>query len=270
MAALLYTAGMLIDYHMHTRLTDGTMEPVDYARVAIARGLDEICCTDHAPLGDRETDWTMKLADLDTYVGWVRDAQRQFPELPIKLGLEVDFFPGREDWIRELAGLYPWDFILGSVHFIGDFPVDRSAEDWKNENVEERWQQYFALWEQAARSKLFDSLAHPDLPKKFGNRPAGDLTATYQRVLRTVKAADGAIEVSTAGLRKPCREIYPTEGFLRIACQFEIPITFGSDAHIPEDTGADFSKAVALARRCGYDKLCRFTQRKRELVHLGD
>lgn len=260
---------MLIDYHMHTRLTDGTLEPVDYARVALSRGIDEIGCSDHAPLGDRDTDWTMKLADLDTYVGWVRDAQRQFPQLSIKLGLEVDFFPGREGWIRELAARHPWDFFLGSVHFVGDFPVDRSAADWKDQDVPQRWQQYFELWEQAARSKLFDSLAHPDLPKKFGYRPAGDRTATYQRVLRAVKAADGAIEVSTAGLRKPCREIYPAEDFLRIARQLDIPITFGSDAHIPEDTGADFDKAVELARRCGYDKLSRFTLRKRDLVPLS-
>ena len=261
---------MLIDYHMHTRLTDGTMEPVDYARVAIARGLNEIGCSDHAPLGDRDTDWTMKLADLDTYVGWVREAQRQFPQLTIKLGLEVDYFPGREDWVRDLANRYPWDFFLGSVHFIGDFPVDRSAADWCGQDLDQRWQQYFDLWEQAARSKLFDSLAHPDLPKKFGNRPVEDLVDTYQRVLRAVKAAEVAIEVSTAGLRKPCREIYPSEAFLRLARQFDIPITLGSDAHIPEDTGADFVKAVEWARRCGYDKLCRFTQRKCELVHLGD
>ena len=258
---------MLIDYHMHTRLTDGTLEPVDYARVALSRGIDEIGCSDHAPLGDRDTDWTMKLADLDTYVGWVRDAQRQFPQLSIKLGLEVDFFPGREGWIRELAARHPWDFFLGSVHFIGDCPVDRSAADWKDQNVTQRWQQYFDLWEQAARSRLFDSLAHPDLPKKFGFRPP---SFDYRPALRAVQAAGCAIEVSTAGLRKPCREIYPTEEFLRLARQLDIPITFGSDAHIPEDTGADFDQAVALARRCGYDQLCRFAHRKRELVHLGD
>ncbi len=257
---------MLLDYHMHTRLTDGTQEPVDYARIAIDRGLDEICCTDHAPLGNRDTDWTMKLADLDTYVELVRDAQLQFPQISIKLGLEVDFFPGREDWIRELAGMYPWDFILGSVHFIGDFPVDRSAADWKDQDVDQRWQQYFQLLEQAATTQLFDSLAHPDLPKKFGFRPK---VFDYRPALRAVQAAGCAIEVSTAGLRKPCREIYPTEEFLRLARQLDIPITFGSDAHIPQDTGVDFNKAVALARRCGYDKLCRFTQRKRELVPLG-
>ena len=257
---------MLLDYHMHTRLTDGTQEPVDYARIAIDRGLDEICCTDHAPLGNRDTDWTMKLADLDTYVELVRDAQLQFPQISIKLGLEVDFFPGREDWIRELAGMYPWDFILGSVHFIGDFPVDRSAADWKDQDVDKRWQQYFQLLEQAAATQLFDSLAHPDLPKKFGFQPKA---FDCRPALRAVQAAGCAVEVSTAGLRKPCREIYPTEEFLRLARQLDIPITFGSDAHIPQDTGVDFNKAVALARRCGYDKLCRFTQRKRELVPLG-
>src|SRR5437773_1632277 len=108
------TAAVLLDYHMHTRLTDGTGMPADYASIALERGLDEIGCSDHAPLGNRDTDWTMKLADLETYVGWVREAQKKFPQLPIKLGLEVDFIPGREDWIRELAAMYPWDFFLGS------------------------------------------------------------------------------------------------------------------------------------------------------------
>lgn len=248
---------------MHTRLTDGTGVPADYARVALERGLDEIGCSDHAPLGDRDTDWTMKLKDLDTYVDWVLEAQLEFPALNIKLGLEIDFIPGREDWIRELAGMHPWDFLLGSIHYIGDWPVDRSAADWKDQDVEERWRQYFDLWTQAAKSRLFDSLAHPDLPKKFNFRPK---TFDYRNALQHVKCA---IEVSTAGLRKPCREIYPSEEFLRIARQLDIPITLGSDAHIPQDTGADFGKAIGLARRCGYDRTCRFTQRKRDLVPLG-
>jgi len=257
---------MLIDYHMHTRLTDGTGEPVNYARAALERGLNEIGCSEHAPLGNRDTDWTMKLADLETYVGWAREAQEKVPAISVKLGLEVDFIPGREDWIRELAGMYPWDYFLGSVHFIGDWPVDMSAELWKGQNVDERWRQYFDLWAQAANSKLFDSLSHPDLPKKFGFRPK---IFDYRPALEVVKQSGVAIEVSTAGLRKPCREIYPCEEFLHLARQFDIPITLGSDAHIPQDTGVDFNKAVALARRCGYDKICRFTQRHRELVPLG-
>lgn len=259
---------MLIDYHMHTRLTDGIGEPVDYARVAIERGLDEIGCSDHAPLMDRDTDWTLKRADLATYVSWVREAQERFPQLTIKLGLEVDFMPGCEPWVRELAAMYPWDFFLGSVHFIGDWPVDLSAKNWEGCDVDARWREYFALWKQAASSGLYDALAHPDIPKKFNHRPKSDFTSVYEDALRVVADAGMAIEVSTAGLRKPCREIYPSVEFLKIARRLNIPITFGSDAHLPQETGQDFDKAVALARACGYEQICRFTQRKRVFVPL--
>lgn len=257
---------MLLDYHMHTRLTDGVGEPRDYARVALRRGLVEIGIADHAPLRNRETDWTMKRADLPVYVELVRAAQRDFAgQLPIKLGLEVDYVPGHEDWIRELAAMYPWDYLLGSVHYLGDWPVDRSAEDWCGQDVDERWREYFEMWTQAARSGLFDSLAHPDLPKKFGFRPK---TFDYRPALQAVKAAGCAIEVSTAGLRKPCREIYPSLDLLRVARELDILITFGSDAHLPDDCGAQFSQATAWARQCGYDSVCRFTQRQRETVPL--
>ena len=260
---------MRFDYHMHTRLTDGTGEPRDYARAALARGLDEIGCSDHAPFAERETDWTMKTSDLATYVGWVREAQREFPQLPIKLGLEVDYVTGCEAWVRELAAMYPWDFFLGSVHYLGDWPVDRSADDWQGQDIEARWREYFQLWTQAAQSRLFDSLAHPDLPKKFRLCPSIDFTPVFREALRAVAASGTAIEISTGGLRKPCREIYPSESFLRIARELNVPITLGSDAHIPEDVGIDFDKAIALARSCGYDSICRFTLRQRELVNLG-
>ncbi len=260
---------MLIDYHMHTELTDGAGRPVEYARVAVERGLTEIGCSDHAPLmGDRETDWTLRLAELETYVGWVRDAQREFPQLTIKLALEVDYAPGCEPWVRDLAKLYPWDYFLGSVHWIGDWPVDRSAEDWKTEDVEERWRQYFDFWKDAARTGLYDSLAHPDLPKKFNYQPKTDFTAVFEEALQVVADCGLAIEVSTAGLRKPCREIYPSEQFLKMARRLDIPVTLGSDAHIPQDVGADFDKAVALLRVCGYDRICRFTRRQHEMVRL--
>lgn len=259
---------MRLDYHMHTRLTDGFGEPREYARLAVERGLDEICCTDHAPFENRETDWTMKKSDLATYVGWVREAQREFPQLSIKLGLEVDYVPGCERWVRELAAMYPWDFFLGSVHHIGAFPIDRSAEDWQGQDVGVRWCQYFALWSAAAATGLYDSMAHPDLPKKFNFRPAFDPTPLYREALAAVAQANVAIEISTGGLRKPCGEIYPSESFLRIAREFNIPITIGSDAHRPEETGADLDQAISFAKRCGYQQVCRFTQRRREFVPL--
>jgi histidinol-phosphatase (PHP family) len=270
---------MLLDYHMHTRLTDGIGEPVEYAAVALERGIQEIGISEHAPLGDEaaiiqlgleehRSGWNLRLADVDLYVRMVREAQRAFPQLSIKLGLEVDYFPNREDWIRELAALYPWDYFLGSVHFINGWPVDASAKYWEGRDIEERWRAYFDLWAQAARSRLFDSLAHPDLPKKFGFRPAIPVTDRYQAALQAVRESGCAIEVSTGGLRKPCREIYPSEEFLRLARQLDIPVTLGSDAHLPADVGQDFDKAVALLQNCGYRQTCRFTRRTRELVTL--
>lgn len=259
---------MLIDYHMHTRLTDGSGEPADYIPLAIARGLDEIGFSEHAPLSGQNTDWTLRPADLPTYVGWVRDAQQRYPQFPIKLGLEVDYLPGCADRVRALAAEYPWDYFLGSVHFIGDWPVDKSAEYWAGVDVDERWRAYFALWTEAARSGLFDSLAHPDLPKKFGFRPTTDFLPVYEAALQVVAAAGVAIEVSTAGLRKPCREIYPTRVFLERARAYNIPVTLGSDAHFPADVGADYDAAVTLLRACGYRHICRFTRRQRELVEL--
>jgi histidinol-phosphatase (PHP family) len=260
---------MWMDYHMHTRLTDGAGEPVEYAAVAVSRGLAEIGCSEHAPLADRDTDWTLKRSDLPTYVGWVEEARRQFPQLTIKLGLEVDYAPGCEDWVRELAGMYPWDFFLGSVHFIGEWPVDLSAKYWENHDVEERWRAYFALWKQAARSGLYDSLAHPDLPKKFNHRPATDFRGVYEDALRVVAGAGIAIELNTAGLRKPCREIYPSAEFLQMARRLDIPLSLGSDAHVPQDVGADFDKAAALLKQTGYRELVRFTRRQRALVAIG-
>jgi histidinol-phosphatase (PHP family) len=259
---------MLIDYHMHTELTDGVGRPADYAAVAIERGLSEIGCSDHAPLADRETSWTMKKSDLPTYVGWVHEARTRYPGFSIKLGLEVDYIPGCATWVRELAAMYPWDYFLGSVHFIGDWPVDASATFWEDQDVDERWRSYFALWREAARSGLYDSLAHPDLPKKFNKRPVADLTELFADALKDVAAAGVAIEVSTGGLRKPCREIYPSRSFLAMARQLNIPVTLGSDAHLPQETGQDFDQSVALLRECGYRQICRFTQRRRELVDL--
>lgn len=260
---------MLIDYHMHTELTDGAGRPVDYARVALTRGLVEIGFSEHAPLpGDVPTDWTLRLSEVDTYVGWVRDAQREFPQLTIKLALEIDYIPGCENWVRELARMHPWDYFLGSVHWIGDWPVDRSASDWKDVDIDDRWRAYFRLWTAAAQSGLYDALAHPDLPKKFGFRPTTDFTRVYDDALRVVAAAGLPVEVSTAGLRKPCREIYPAPEFLRIARRLNVPVTLGSDAHLPDDVGRDFDQAVTLLRACGYDRICRFSRRQHDFVPL--
>jgi len=254
---------------MHTRFSDGAGEPRDYAARAVAGGLSEIGISDHGPLPRPNDGWRMELNQIAEYVRRVQEAQREFPSVKVRLALEMDFVPDIGEFTRQLAAQQPWDYFLGSVHYIGEFNVDSRAEAWTGRDVEGVWLDYFDLWKQAARSGLYDTLAHPDLPKKFGFYPKREMTAVYEDALREVKKTDVAIELSTAGLRKPCKEFYPSGEFLQIAFRLGVPISLGSDAHAPQDLGAGFKEAEEFARSVGYTTACRFERRKRELVPLG-
>jgi histidinol-phosphatase (PHP family) len=255
------------DYHMHTPLCHhATGEPVDYARRAAELGLTEIGFSDHSPMRqDNFDNWRMNFSQLDEYVAKVRLAQKTFPQLIIRLALEVDYLPGHEAWIRELAARHPWDYFIGSVHYVSDsWDIDNPAKlsEWKKRDPFEVWSAYFDRLTLAAESKLFDIIAHVDLPKKFGIRPAQDCTPLYEKFLAAAKKSGGAIELNTAGLRKDCKEIYPGRWLLELAFQKSVPITFGSDAHAPEEVGMNFAEAIQLARSVGYRECCRFEQRQ--------
>lgn len=262
------------DYHMHTPLCQHAVgEPVEYAARAVAVGLKEIGFSDHSPmLRDGFDNWRMRNDQLDEYVEKVRKAQRDFPNLQIKLALEVDYLPGHEEWIRDLAARHSWDYFIGSVHYVSDsWAVDDPSKlsDWKNRDPFEVWSIYFDRLTMAAESGLFEIIGHADLPKKFCFVPKQDCTKLFTRFLDAAKKSDTAIELNTAGLRKECREIYPTPTILHLARERNVPITFGSDAHAPNEVGADFEKAIQLARAVGYANCCRFTQRKREFIEIG-
>jgi len=126
----------------------------------------------------------------------------------------------------------------------------------------EIWTIYFDRLTQAAASGLFDIIGHADLPKKFGIRPRQDCAPLYRRFLDAVQKSNIAIELNTAGLRKDCREIYPSRALLELAAQKKVPITFGSDAHAPGEVGHAFGEAVTLARSVGYTHYRRFSQRR--------
>jgi histidinol-phosphatase (PHP family) len=261
------------DYHMHTPLCrHASGDPGDYAARAVAVGLKEIGFSDHSPMRqDDFDDWRMRSDQLDEYVGKIRKAQTDCPGLTIRLALEVDYMPGQEDWIRELAARHPWDYFIGSVHYIsGSWAVDdpRAVSEWKQRDSWEIWSTYFERMTMAAETGLFDILGHADLPKKFGCRPARDCTPLYERFLDAVRGKDCAIELNTAGLRKDCNEIYPGPHLLQLAFRKGVPITFGSDAHAPHEVGMNFSEAVRLARDAGYRDCCRFAGRKREMARL--
>jgi histidinol-phosphatase (PHP family) len=259
------------DYHVHTPLCrHATGEPADYARRAAALGLTEIGFSDHSPMRRDDFDnWRMNFSQLDEYVETVRRAQKDFLQLTIRLALEVDYLPGQEDWIRELAGRHPWDYFIGSVHYVSDsWAIDdpQKLSEWNHRDSFEVWSIYFDRLAQAAASGLFEIIGHADLPKKFGHRPTRDCTALYGKFLAAARKSGCALDINTAGLRKDCREIYPSRQILEIAFQQGVPITFGSDAHAPEEVGMNFAEAVQLARSVGYTESCQFAQRKRRSV----
>jgi len=261
------------DYHTHTPLCHHARgEPTELAAQALRIGLTELGLSDHNPMAKEDfDDWRMKLDDLDAYVEKVDRARREHPSLIIKLALEVDFIPGYEDWVRYLAGRHSWDYFIGSVHYVSeswDLDNPKRLSEWKNRDTDEVWQAYFERLTQAAESKLFDIIGHADLCKKFCYYPTQDWMGLARRFLEAAKRNDVAIELNTAGLRKDCKEIYPHPRIVQEAARLEVPITFGSDAHAPEEVGFNWSEAQALARGAGYRHWCRFTRRQREAVPL--
>ena len=262
------------DYHLHTPLCKHAEGwPEEYAAVAKKRGLGEIGFSDHNPMPGEFDDWRMEDGEFSRYLELVDKARKAFAgEVHVRLGLECDFLEGGEDWVTKFSDRAEFDYLIGSVHYLeSGWAVDDPNPKWElrwQGSVEQIWTQYWDLYGKCASSGLFDFLAHPDLVKKFGYRPEGDLRRFYDPVIEVVAANDLAIEISTAGLRKPCAEMYPSREFLQLAFEADIPIVISSDAHRPEEVGADFGLAIDLAREIGYTQTARFSKRKRSLVPL--
>lgn len=261
------------DYHMHTPLCRHAVgEPTELAAQAVKLGFTEIGFSDHNPMPrDDFDDWRMFRAELDTYVAKVEQARRDHPGLTIKLALEVDFLPGYEDWIRELAARHPWDYLIGAVHYVSEsWEIDnpQRISEWKKRDPFEVWTAYFDRLTMAAESGLFEIIAHTDLCKKFCFYPKEDCTPLFEKFITAAKKHDVAMELNTAGLRKDCKEIYPSPQIVHMAARASVPITFASDAHAPGEVGANFAEAITLARSAGYTQWCRFSGRRREFVTL--
>jgi histidinol-phosphatase (PHP family) len=274
---------VIVDYHMHLRDREGKLDfsveaAERFVEVAAERGVDEIGFTEHVYYFHQTAAfWAHPyytercVYDLDAYVDALVEAKRR--GLPVKVGLEVDYVPGRERELDETLAPYPWDFLLGSVHMIEDHAIDSSPDEglWKHFPVEEVWRRYWIGLRGAARSGLFDVLSHPDLVKIFGRRPSADAVFLHHdETADAIEAAGGlAIEVSTAGLEKPVGEIYPDRGLLDACRARGIPVTTASDAHMPQDVGRNLDRAVDYAREAGYETVTVFEGRQARQEALG-
>jgi len=274
---------MLTDYHLHLRPDDEnttaeryfTGENVDrYLAAAEAAGVEELGVSEHVYRFRQALDlWRHPLwesngqDDLDAYCDFVRGT-------PLKLGIECDFIPGAEDRTATLLEARDFDYVVGSVHFIGDAAVDHPGWDvWDGSgDADEVWRRYFESLAECARSGLFDILAHPDLVKVWGgNRPLPerDPRFFYEPAVAAIAESGIAVEVSTAGLRKPVGELYPSQGFAEMCIEAGASFALSSDAHLPEQVGFAYDRAVEFLDGLGVEEICVFEQRQRHLAPLG-
>lgn len=265
----------MIDLHMHTsRCGHATGDISDYVEAGRARGLDVICFTDHLPMpAPYPQHYTMRAAELPAYVDDVlvaaalaRDAGG--PE--VLLGIEADWLPDAIPPVQEAISAHGFDLVLGSVHFLGDWAFDdpdlvARYELWPPDAL---WDRYFEEVAFAAGSGLFDVIAHPDLVKKFGSRPDRDPQAWYEQTAVALADAGCAVEVNTAGLRKPVGEIYPSLEMLKACRRRGVQATMGSDAHSPAEVGEGLGLARELLLSAGYDSVVCFRKRVAREVPL--
>lgn len=256
----------LIDCHVHTQRcghATGTVD--DYVRAAAERGLVGLAMTEHLALPDEldpNRNLSMPACDLEDYLVEVDLAAQRYPAISVVTGIEADYLPGREaqtaaaiaDARERSDGAR---FVLGSVHFIGDWAFDDpfAVHEWDSRDVDEVWRSYFGIWCAAAASGLFDSMAHPDLPKKFGHRPSFPTAALFSEVADCAAQAGVHVEISTGGLRKPIAEIYPGHEMLSAFCRAGVRVTVGSDAHAPAEVGYRIDAAYDAAAVAGYTQV---------------
>ena len=261
---------MPADYHTHTPLCrHAEGEPEAYVDAAIAAGLSEYGISDHAPaIPEPFDDWRMSQAELPEYFDWIARARaRAGGRIPIRAGLECDWLKGCEPWIADLASRYEWDYLIGSVHYLGDWDFDNPKwlGRWAESDVEQVWSHYWNTYAEMAEAGIFDIMGHPDLVKKFAFTPPGDLDRFYEPAIDAIAASGSVIELNTAGWHKPCAEQYPASRFLELGCSAGIGLVISSDSHSPREVARDFPKAIELAKAAGYRETVLFEKRKRRV-----
>ncbi len=275
---------MLTDYHVHLRPDDEGTPAAEYftagnaeryREAAEEQGIAELGVAEHlhrftAALAVWEhpvwREWARD--DLDAYCGFVRE------ETDLRLGIEADYIAGREDRMAALLDGRDWDYVVGSVHFLRDRSLDTDEYSiWgAGESVERVWRRYFETVAESARSGLYDIIAHPDLVKVWGAsapRPEGDLRRYYEPAVEAFADAGVAVELSTAGWRKPVGEQYPSVPFLEMLVDAGCPLALSSDAHVPDQLGFEYERALELLEKVGVTEIAVFERRERRMEPLG-
>ena len=262
----------LADYHIHTYLCGhATGKPEDYINSAIKLDLAEIGFSDHAPLppGLREG-ITMTPEQTEDYISLIENLRIKFKDkISIKTGFEIDF-PLHESLDLKYLTDERLDFLIGSCHFIDGWAFDHpdNIAEFNKKNIDDVYGRYYKIIEDLALSRHFNIIGHFDLVKKFGHRAVKDFSPVIERLCGIISGSGTAVEINTAGKRKPVGEIYPSDDIIDILFRANVPVTLGSDSHNPDEAGYHFDAAVKKLKKAGYRKISGFSKRKRYDITL--
>lgn len=272
---------MLIDYHTHHARCGhavGTLE--EYVRRGIEIGLSQIGLSDHMPLLHVDPaayypEMAMPMEELPRYVEEAFSLKEKYRgQIDVRVGLEGDYIEGWEKQIESIVRAYPWDYVIGSVHFLGEWDVSdfRQVHHWEGQDVFAVYERYYDAVAKAAATGFYDIMGHLDVIKRFGHRPdaarQAETEALERRALEAVRAAGVAMELNASGLSKPVAEMFPSRRVLAAAIEMGIPLTIGSDAHDPMKLSEHLDKARALLHELGVRELATFEKRSRKMIPL--
>jgi histidinol-phosphatase (PHP family) len=252
----------LIDYHTHSVLSDG-LEPYEaMVRVAIEKGLDEIGFSDHVCL--KPVSWAMQEIDLPVMTHQIFEIREKYSHLiTVRYGIELDYFPGREEELSRIIESLPLDYVIGSLHFIDEWNFDGDQSlygKWSNDHL---YVMYYQLVQQMTASRLFDIIGHLDIIKKFAVYPETDQTLLYEETAKVIQNSGVVVELNTGGLDRPCAEFNPGPQWLEILHAHRIPVTLTSDAHHPDQIARHYQAAINLLKKTGYLDIVTFNRRNR-------
>jgi histidinol-phosphatase (PHP family) len=272
-------ANVRIDYHTHHERcghAEGRLE--DYVKRAVEIGLEQVGLSDHMPLlhVDPATYYPGMAMAMDELPRYVEEAlrlkEKYRGQIDIRVGLEGDYIEGYEEDIERIVTGYPWDYVIGSVHFLGEWDVSdsRQLHGWEGKRMLDVYERYFDAVQKAAKTGFYDFLGHIDVIKRFGHRPEEDdeVRELERRTLDVIRDSGVAIELNASGLRMPCAEMFPKRRMLEYAFELGIPVTIGSDAHQPERLSQYLDQAVALLKEIGYRELATFRGRQRTMIPI--
>ncbi len=254
------------DYHIHSNYSDGKASPEEFVKAALQAGLNEIGFSEHLNLFYNDLSWCIDHSRVNEYIKHIDLLKNSTDEIIVRTGFEVDYFIGREIETYNYLSPLKLDYIIGSVHYMGDSTVDNGREFYNGKDIDRLYIDYFDIVCEAISSGLFDFIAHLDLIKIFGFKYSRDPEPLYRHLAEKMARHYVALEINTNGKNKPVGEYYPDIRFLHLFKEAGVPVCVNSDAHYPARVGENFDDVYKILKAVGYNEMCTFRNRERYIV----